>query len=63
MNLNKRLHQLEEKNNIAELPPIETTYVSSPEQVNHPERFRRVLESESISESGALCRVHNLERL
>lgn len=63
MTLNKRLEILEQKKEATQLPDPEIVFVNSKEQVDHPERFRKVLESDEPSESGVVIKHYRLERI
>ena len=63
MNLDKRISQLEQRSDPNRITAFEIVIVESKEQVNHPERFRKVLQSESTGESGFTNRTYHLERI
>lgn len=62
--IEKRLKNLEYKEDVKKRAlNISRIIIDCKEQVDHPERFRRVLESEDVGESGAVRRIYNLERI
>lgn len=63
MNLDKRLSHLEKISPINRIDCFEIILVNSKEQVDHPERFRKVLDSESTGESGLKSKTYTLERI
>lgn len=60
--IERRLKELEHKKEITELDGIDIVIVSSKEQVDHPERFKKILDSEETSESGFTNRMFHYER-
>lgn len=62
--IEKRLKNLEYKEDVKKRAlNISRIIIDTREQVDHPERFRRVLESEDAHKSGAVRRIYNLERI
>lgn len=61
--IERRLEQLEQKKDVELLGGLEIIYVSSKEHVDHPERFRKVLERDEPSESGITIKQYRLERI
>ena len=64
MNLDKRIEKLEHKTNVSgELKAFDIILVSCKEHIEHPERFKKVLLSENVNESGFTKRIFELERI
>lgn len=64
MKANKqRVERLENKIDTSDRIPLEIVLVSSKEEADHPERFRKVLDSEEVAESGIKIRHFHYERL
>lgn len=58
----KRIERLENKIDATERIPLEVCYVNK-EQIDHPERFKAVLDREDVGESGMVIRYFKYERL
>lgn len=60
--LQNRIERLEKTNSPDRLTGFDIVIVNTEEQVKHPERFRKVLDSEETSETGFTRRMFHYER-
>jgi|AntRauTorcE11897_2_1112592.scaffolds.fasta_scaffold00064_44 hypothetical protein len=60
--LNKRIERLERENPSDELTGFDIIIVDTKEQVDHPERFNKILDSEDVSETGFTTKRYHYER-
>ena len=63
MKLTDRIRKLEKENVPGELKAIDRIIISCKEHIDHPERFKKVLLSENVNESGFTTRIYELERI
>ena len=63
--IERRLNQLESKKEAEDnrIKAINFIVFDSKEQKTHPERFRKVMESEEVTDSGVVRRIYNQVRI